>query len=113
MCVAEPKVNNATTDWDETAVWYIGDNVTATCLDKYHLHGDVVSQTLACTATGWEEVEGCVLIPCKLVAWEVGGRFVCFLLMVVMVMMTIMMIVMVMTINSVKDKTIKTIRVYH
>ncbi|XP_069991803.1 uncharacterized protein [Penaeus vannamei] len=63
VCVAEPKVSNATTDWDETAVWYIGDNVTATCLDKYHLHGDVVSQTLACTATGWEEVEGCVLIP--------------------------------------------------
>ncbi|XP_047493769.1 complement factor H-like [Penaeus chinensis] len=63
VCIAEPIVSNATTDWDQTTVWYIGDNVTATCLDKYHLHGDVVSQTLTCTATGWEEVEGCVLIP--------------------------------------------------
>ncbi|XP_037786474.1 uncharacterized protein LOC119582332 [Penaeus monodon] len=63
VCIAEPTVGNATTDWDETAVWYIGDNVTATCLDKYHLHGDVVSQTITCTATGWQKVEGCVLIP--------------------------------------------------
>ncbi|XP_047493512.1 uncharacterized protein LOC125042089 [Penaeus chinensis] len=63
VCNTEPIVANASTTWDNTTTWEIGDNMTATCMERYHLYADVVSQNITCTATGWEEATDCVLIP--------------------------------------------------
>ncbi|XP_042858529.1 uncharacterized protein LOC122244631, partial [Penaeus japonicus] len=63
VCNTQPVVANASVVWDNTTLWVIGDNMTVTCMEKYHLHGDVVTQNITCTATGWEDATDCVLIP--------------------------------------------------
>lgn len=59
VCLGEPTVENASTNWDETSTYHLGSSVVATCLPSHFAPGDVPSQLVTCTNTSWEEVAGC------------------------------------------------------
>ncbi|XP_037786475.1 uncharacterized protein LOC119582333 [Penaeus monodon] len=61
VCLGEPTVGNATTDWTAASLYLIGQAVTATCLQDHLTDGDVASKNVSCTSTGWETVGGCYL----------------------------------------------------
>ncbi|XP_042876780.1 complement factor H-related protein 4-like [Penaeus japonicus] len=59
VCLGEPLVANATTDWDGTVPWETGTSVTATCLAGYALGINMTSLPVNCTETGWEVIPPC------------------------------------------------------
>lgn len=61
VCLGEPTVENATTDWVAESLYLTGQAVTATCLQDHLTDGDAAGKNVSCTSVGWEAVGGCYL----------------------------------------------------
>ncbi|XP_069159478.1 sushi, von Willebrand factor type A, EGF and pentraxin domain-containing protein 1 [Procambarus clarkii] len=61
VCLGEPKVGNATTNWSNSTLWAVNTTVTATCLTNYMATINTSNLTVACTETGWQTSPPCYL----------------------------------------------------
>ncbi|XP_069181902.1 uncharacterized protein [Procambarus clarkii] len=62
QCSVVPLVENATTTW-RNRTWFVGDNVTATCLPGFIFVANNASQSpVTCTAQGWQNLTGCQIV---------------------------------------------------
>lgn len=60
MCLGQPEVANATTDWSDT-IWTVGESINVTCNDGFFdLNENTDRRTMTCINDGWEELQGCV-----------------------------------------------------
>ncbi|KAG7158083.1 Complement factor H-related protein 3-like [Homarus americanus] len=59
VCLGEPTVGNATTDWDLSNTYKINTTVTATCNEKHVATLTNNTQVVTCTETGWEQPPAC------------------------------------------------------
>ncbi|XP_069182178.1 uncharacterized protein [Procambarus clarkii] len=61
-CSVVPLVENANTTW-RNRTWFVGDNVTATCLPGFIFVVNNASQSpITCTAQGWQNLTGCQIV---------------------------------------------------
>ncbi|XP_069166803.1 complement factor H-like [Procambarus clarkii] len=61
-CSMVPLVENANTTW-RNRTWFVGDNVTATCLPGFIFVVNNASQSpITCTAQGWQNLTGCQIV---------------------------------------------------
>ncbi|XP_050726509.1 complement factor H-like [Eriocheir sinensis] len=60
VCLDEPEVANATTDWSDT-MWEVGEMINVTCNNGFFVPNEInTRRTMECTDDGWENLEGCV-----------------------------------------------------
>ncbi|XP_071523098.1 LOW QUALITY PROTEIN: uncharacterized protein [Panulirus ornatus] len=59
VCLEEPMVGNAVTDWDLKPVWKIGMTVVATCNENYMASVSNDTQIVTCAETGWNLPPAC------------------------------------------------------
>ncbi|XP_064117364.1 uncharacterized protein LOC135222902 [Macrobrachium nipponense] len=67
VCIAEPILINATSDWVNTTVWYVNSTITVTCNSSYEWKLFNTTQVIPCTPTGWAVpmpcYEACTALP--------------------------------------------------
>lgn len=60
VCLEEPNVAQATTDWTSETQWVSGSSVLATCLDShFFIDTEIQTRTVECVNGNWESVPGC------------------------------------------------------
>lgn len=59
VCLGEPVVGNAVTDWSSETVWKINMTVVATCNENHMASLNSNTQIVTCTETGWNLPPAC------------------------------------------------------
>ncbi|XP_066975365.1 uncharacterized protein [Macrobrachium rosenbergii] len=67
VCIAEPVLTNATSNWVNTTVWYVNTTITVTCNTSHEWKLFNNTQVIPCTPTGWAVpmpcYEACTALP--------------------------------------------------